>query len=152
MTQAFFHGPGQGRTFSVGVDRATAKVEAADTGDAFSLIEYVAAPNVPGPPLHIHRVVSETFVVLDGEVEFRAGNDRRKLTGGSTAFIPPGIPHTFAVAGTEPARWMGIFSPGRYIGLVEGIGNAFPSDGGPPDEAKIGEVFAAYDTEVVPEG
>ena len=145
-------GPGEGRSFAMGPDHITAKVEAADTGDAFSLVEYEAAPGVPGPPLHVHRVVHETFYVLDGEVEFRAGGEKKVLVRGAVAFVPPGIPHTFANVGTGPARWVGIFAPGRYMAILESLAEAFPSDGGPPDEAKLIAAFAANDVEVVPEG
>jgi len=146
-----FLGPGAGRKFTVGADEASVKVEAEATGDAFSVFEYTAAPGVPGPPLHIHHVVSETFFVLDGEVEFRAAGRTQRLTRGAIAFVPPEVPHTFANTGGEPARWVGIFSPGRYMALVEGIGKAFPAGGGPPDETMLAKLFAEYDTENVPE-
>ena len=152
MTQgAIFHGPGEGRSFSVGADSASAKVEPDATSDAFSLVEYSAAPGVPGPPLHVHRVVSETFYVLDGEVEFRAEGKSRKLVRGSVAFVPPGVVHTFSNVGDGVARWVGIFSPGRFVRIIEAIGEAFPAEGGPPDEAKLMSAFAEWDTEVVPE-
>jgi mannose-6-phosphate isomerase-like protein (cupin superfamily) len=143
--------PGEGRTFTVGFDRVWAKVEAAETGDAFSLIDYEAAPGVPGPPLHVHRVITETFYITAGEVEFRTGTDKSTLGRGAVAFVPPGTPHTFANVSGKPARWVGIFAPGRFIGLVEAIGAALPADGGPPDETAMTKAFADWDTEIVPE-
>ena len=65
--------------------------------------------------------------------------------------MPPGVVHTFTNTGVGVARWVGIFSPGRYMDLVEGIGKAFPSGGGPPNEKMIADLFAEYDTEAVPE-
>jgi quercetin dioxygenase-like cupin family protein len=150
MAGEAFLGPGDGRSFSVGADRALVKVEADATGDAFSLIEYEAAPGVPGPPPHVHRIVSETFYVLEGEVDFLAAGKKKKLVRGSVAFVLPGVPHTFANVGSTPARWVGIFSPGRYVDLVEGIGKLLPPDG-PPEEQKIVALGAEYDTEIVPE-
>jgi quercetin dioxygenase-like cupin family protein len=152
MTDAALLGPGDGRSFSVGFDRVTVRIEAAATQDAFSLVEYEAAPGIPGPPLHIHRVVQETFFILDGEVEFRAAGRKEVLTRGAVAFVPPGIPHTFANVGAGPARWVGIFAPGRYVAILEELGRAFPGGGGPPDEAKLMAAFAANDVEIVPEG
>jgi mannose-6-phosphate isomerase-like protein (cupin superfamily) len=150
-SSAMFLEPGEGRTFPVGADRATAKVEADATGDAFALAEYEAAPGVPGPPLHVHRIITETFYILDGEVEFRSGGKTQKLGRGSLAFVPPGVEHTFANNGGAVARWIGIFTPGRYIALIEEIGKAFPAGGGAPDEAVLMKAFADWDTEVVPE-
>jgi len=140
-----------GRTFSVGPDSVKALVEAADTNDAFSLVDYTAAPGVPGPPPHVHRETSETFYVLAGEVTFRAGDREQVLRAGEIAFVPPGIVHTFANAGSEPARWVGIFSPGHAMAMVEDIGKAFPEGGGPPDEAKMMAVVDDHDLEIVPE-
>lgn len=151
MTAGKFLGPGEGRGFSVGADRATAKIEAVETGDAFSLAEYEAASDVPGPPLHVHRVITEVFYILEGEVEFRADGETKTLGPGAVAFVPPGTPHTFANVSGKPAKWVGIFSPGRFIGVIEAIGGAFPPEGGPPDEAKIMQAFADWDTEIVPE-
>jgi mannose-6-phosphate isomerase-like protein (cupin superfamily) len=150
MTGKFLE-PGEGRAFTVGADRAWAKVEAAETGDAFALAEYEAAPGMPGPPLHVHRVITETFYILEGMVEFRAAGETKTLGAGAIAFVPPGTPHTFANISGKPARWVGIFAPGRYIGLIEAIGAAFPQGGGPPDEAAMGIAFEEWDTEIVPE-
>ena len=141
-----------GRDFSVGPDQVTALVEAADTNDAFSLIHYVAAPGVPGPPPHIHRETSETFYVLDGEVRFTAGGTTQTLHQGEIAFVPPGIVHTFVNAGSGPARWVGVFSPGHAMDMVEDIGKAFPPGGGPPDEAKMMAVVDNHDLEIVQDG
>jgi quercetin dioxygenase-like cupin family protein len=151
MTGPVFLSDGEGRTFTVGPDKASVKVEAEGTGDAFSLVEYVAAPGVPGPPPHTHRVVSETFYILEGEVEFLAGDTVRTLARGAVAFVPPGVTHTFSNKGPKFARWIGIFSPGRYMALVEEVGKAFPAGGGPPDEAMLLKAFAEYDTEIVAE-
>ena len=150
-TGPIFLRPGGGRTFTVGADAATVKVEAEATGDAFCLVEYAAAAGIPGPPLHVHRLVSETFLVVDGEVTFRTGGDTRKLGAGELAFVPPGVAHTFSNDGGKVAKWVGIFSPGRYVALVEGIGKLLPPGGGPPDEAAMMKLFSDWDTEVVPE-
>ena len=44
---------GQGRTVAVGPDRMT--VKGASDSDAFTVVEYAAAPGVPGPPPHVHH-------------------------------------------------------------------------------------------------
>src|SRR5947208_15755674 len=127
--EAIFLGPAEGREFTVGADVVSAKVEQAATGDAFALIEYTAAPGVPGPPLHVHRATSETFFLLGGKVEFGAGGETRRLVSGAVAFVPPGVPHTFVNASNGVAKWVGIFSPGHAMALVEAIGEALPPGG-----------------------
>ena len=56
--------------------------------------------------------------------------------------------HTFANPGSGPARWIGIFAPGRYELLVEELGAILPPDA-PPDEAAVAALFAKWDTEIV---
>jgi hypothetical protein len=46
------------------------------------------------------------------------------------------------------ARWVGIFAPGRYQGLVAELGSILPPEG-PPDPAKLAVVFSKWDTELV---
>jgi mannose-6-phosphate isomerase-like protein (cupin superfamily) len=142
-------GPGEGRAFNVGPDRVTVKADADRTSDALSMIEYEAAPGVPGPPPHVHRVVHEVWYILEGAVEFYSGDRTLRAGPGSFLHVPPGVPHTFANVGDGPARWIGIFSPGRFSRLLEEIAKAFPAEPGPPDEAQILRAFADYDTEIV---
>lgn len=136
--------PGQGRTIPVGADRMVHK--ATSETDAFSVVEYLGQP-VAGPPLHVHRANEELFFILEGEVDFTVGGSTTRLGAGGVAFVPRGATHTFAVAGGRPARWVGIFAPGRYMTLVEELGQLLA--GGPPDPAAVAALFAHYDTEIV---
>ena len=87
--------------------------------------------------------------MLAGEVEFTIGDRTVRAGAGAALHVPPGTVHTFANVGDVPAKWIGIFSPGRFVALIEEIGKAFPPGDGPPDEAKLMAAFSAYDTEVV---
>lgn len=141
--------PGEGRPFSVGADRILVKVEADRTGDALSMVEYESAPGVPGPPLHVHRVFHEIWYILEGEVEFRVEDRTVRAGVGTVLHVPPGAAHTFTNVGAGQARWIGIFSPGRYVRLVEEVGKAFSDTPGPPDEAKLLKAGADWDMEIV---
>lgn len=140
---------GAGRHFSIGADQVLVKVEGDETADALTVIEYECAPGMPGPPLHVHRVVHEIWYILEGDVEFRVEDRTARAGAGTVLHVSPGTPHTFTNVGSATARWVGIFSPGRYVRLIEEIGKAFPDGGGPPDEAKIAAAGAAWDMEVV---
>lgn len=135
--------PGIGRVIGVGSDRMIHK--ATSETDAFSLVEYFGAP-VSGPPLHVHRSNEELFFILEGEVDFTVDGATRRLGPGACAYVPRGAVHTFAVAGGRPARWVGIFAPGRYLALVEELGQLLAA--GAPDQAAIAALFARYDTEI----
>ena len=138
---------GEGHKFQIGGDEITLKAARINAADAFSLIEYVGAPQ-PGPPPHVHRAFDELWYILEGEVDMTVGGRVLRAQAGSVYVVPRGTAHTFQVVGPSRARWIGIFSPGRYVELLEELGKIVPRDG-PPDPAQIAKLFAKYDTEIV---
>jgi len=138
--------PGQGTEHRIGPDRFVTKGAASDRSEAFSVIEYEARPGVPGPPPHVHRTWEEAWYILEGKVAFVADGVTAEAGPGAYLLVPRGVPHTFEVRGRRLARWVGIFSPGRFVGLVEELGAILPLSG-PPDGKSIQRVFAKYDTE-----
>lgn len=137
-------GPGEGRSFTVGADRVVHK--ASSELDRFTVVEYLGAP-VEGPPLHVHRSTEELFFILEGEVDFTVEGVTERMGVGGVAFVPRGKAHTFAVAGGRPARWVGIFSPGSHMALVEELGALIAS--GKADPTAVAALFARYDTDLV---
>lgn len=138
---------GEGRSFSIGADRISV-MGVSDT-DAFSVVDYIAAPGVPGPPPHVHHANEEGFFILEGEVEFLLGDTTTVLGPGSFVHVPIGAVHTFTNVGSGPARWVGIFAPGRYLQMVEELGAVIPADG-PPDLAAVVAVLARWQTDPAP--
>jgi mannose-6-phosphate isomerase-like protein (cupin superfamily) len=139
-------GSGDGAKFKVGPDTMTAKVMSPD--DHFSLIEYESIPGVPGPPLHVHHGNEEVFFILDGEIDFSLEGTTTRVGRGACVHVPKGKAHAFVNAGMTNARWVGIFTPGRFQGLVAELGSILPPDG-PPDPATLAVVFSKWDTELV---
>ncbi len=137
--------PGEGRMFSIGGDRVTVKGVADVHGVGFALIDYRAAPGIPGPPLHVHDAIDEGWYLLEGQLDVQVGDERRRVSAGSFLLVPHGVPHTFANGGDGWARWIGVLSPGSALGMLEGLGSLIPEDG-PPDEQAIGELFTRYGT------
>lgn len=140
--------PGGGSAHRIGADQFRLKGEAADRGEAFSVIEYQGAPHIPGPPPHVHRSFEEAWYVLEGEVEFTSRKDVLRAAPGTYLYVPRGVPHTFRVLGATPARWVGIFAPGRYVALLEELGALLPA-AGPPDPQALAALFGRYDTDLV---
>jgi mannose-6-phosphate isomerase-like protein (cupin superfamily) len=142
-------GPGEGRTFQLGLDPVTVKF-GGSTGTPIALIESVVSPGLPGPPPHIHRDGLEEFwFVLEGELEFLVGESTRRAPAGSFAHVPAGVVHTFGNPGGEPAKFIGIFSSVRGLSMLEEFATAFPTGGGPPNVDRMTEVFRMFDVEVV---
>lgn len=62
-------------------------------------------------PEHVHPHEQAGFV-MEGEVEFTVGGEKRLLRAGDYYIIPGGVPHGVRVL-SRPARCMDIFSPPR---------------------------------------
>jgi mannose-6-phosphate isomerase-like protein (cupin superfamily) len=58
-------------------------------------------------PLHSHSREAEIWYVLEGEIEFVIGDERRILQAGAFAYVPRNVPHSFRVR-SETARWFGL--------------------------------------------
>lgn len=66
-----------------------------------------------GAPLHVHRDVDEIFILLEGTLDFRLGDERRPVEANHTIAIPAGIPHAFVAVGASPVR-MFTFMPRNH--------------------------------------
>jgi mannose-6-phosphate isomerase-like protein (cupin superfamily) len=85
-----------------------------------------------GPPLHIHHAEDEILQILQGNVRVVCGDTDVTLGPGAFAYLPRGVPHTFWVQGSEPARMLAIFTPG-------GVEQMFTDSGVPSDTAQLPE-------------
>ena len=81
------------------------------TGGRLTVFENVIPPG-DGPPHHVHRVEDEAWVVLEGTLRFRLGEDVRDAPAGSFVFAPRGTAHSFVNVTEMPARVLVIFTPG----------------------------------------
>lgn len=83
------------------------------TDGALALVDTVVPPG-NGPPEHLHHDADESFYVLDGEFEVRAGGKSFVLGPGDYAFVPRGTPHIWKNRGTETARMIRVYTPGGH--------------------------------------
>jgi quercetin dioxygenase-like cupin family protein len=86
--------------------------------DEIAIVDVTSAPGggAPTPPLHVHERHVESFYVLAGELAFTAGGGELHATAGSWVQVPPNVPHTFAPAGSEPARYVNVHTPSSGFG------------------------------------
>lgn len=92
------------------------KLTGEDTGGQFSLAEVVGAKG-DMPPLHVHHIDDETFMVLEGEVSLHVGGQAFRGGPGSVLFAPRGVPHAYRVE-SETARMRVISSPPAFPEFV----------------------------------
>ena len=96
------------------------KISAEDTGGALTAIDSWLTP-AANPPMHIHHDADESFVVLEGEVEFFLGTESRVARAGDFVFGPRGVPHRFEVR-TPEARMLVIGTPGGGERFFQALG------------------------------
>jgi quercetin dioxygenase-like cupin family protein len=102
---------------------ATVKV-VPDGDGSMSVVEF-HAPRGFGPPLHRHESEDELFIILDGEIEVRSGDDAAIAAAGAYVYLPRRIPHTFQVH-SATARIATITAAGptvpRFDAMVAALG------------------------------
>lgn len=96
------------------------KVSSVESGGGMSLFVTDDPPRL-GPPLHVHRKEDETFFVIEGDYRVRVGDDVTTLEKGQSAFLPCGIPHTYANAGTTHGKLLVITTPGGFENFFRDI-------------------------------
>ena len=155
----------EGRHFHFLGHLATVKVAGAES--SLSTVEFMA-PHGFGPPLHRHDLEDELFIVLEGELVYRSGDQEFSGGPGSIAHLPRGVPHGFQVV-SDMARFVNVTAavegPPRFDAMVAqgaldevramvaalGDEAAVPSvpDPGPIDPNRVAEVCRAHGIEIL---
>jgi mannose-6-phosphate isomerase-like protein (cupin superfamily) len=118
--------------------------------EPYALLEWVAPPRAPAPPVHVHHRTDEGFYVLGGTFAFQLDGERIDAPKGSHVLVRRGHPHTFWNAGAEIASCLIVLSPAGFAEyfreLAEGLERA-----GPEGDALALRVrlSATHDIEVV---
>jgi quercetin dioxygenase-like cupin family protein len=115
-------------------------------------------PHRDGADLHVHRLHTDFFYVLEGELTVRLGPDDTPVTvqPGTLARVPPLVVHGFRNASDADMRFLNVHAPGQqFVEYLRAIRDRRrfeydqydpPADGGrSPDEAAIGEVLFAVE-------
>lgn len=98
-----------------------------------SLLEVTFEPGSGVQP-HFHKKHSDSFYVLDGELEFHVGDDVFHAAKGSYVLAPPGVVHFFRNVSDEPARMLNLHTPGGFAEYRRQLA-ALREQGIEPDEA-----------------
>lgn len=142
-----------GRTVRVMGDQVTYKAVAEETGGVYSLFECRVHPGNRMPP-HYQRYEDETFWVLEGELNFRLGDDRVLLGPGDYAFVPRGTVHGLANVGGVPGRFLLLVTPGglheKYLEEMGGARGVREAPASPAEVERVGMIAAKYGIEFLP--
>lgn len=85
-------------------------------------VALVTQPPGVATPLHRHTRESEAFYLLEGRMDYRAGENEYALYPGCFIYLPVGLPHAFRIRGDEPARFLAMVDPGGLLQLYDEVG------------------------------
>lgn len=102
---------GQGKDYDWSKDHIYVKTPLELTDGRVTVVEDTMKPGFH-LARHHHRVMTEVFYILEGEVEFRFDDETITARPGMTVNIPPGNWHE--VISTNGCKLLTIFSPGGF--------------------------------------
>jgi quercetin dioxygenase-like cupin family protein len=144
MAQAIAVGPGEGATVQGPVGGLLEfKVRGEQTDGRLTALENVIPPG-QGPPVHVHAAEDESWYLIEGDLEFRLGEETRVAPEGSFVFVPRGVPHAFRNPGERPARILVMFSPSGMERFFDGFA-ALEA----PDPEAFGQIGSEVGMDVV---
>jgi len=82
------------------------------TNGQVGLYRWDARPRTPGPSVHFHKTISESFFILSGTVRLFNGERWIDATAGDFLYVPEGGLHAFQNESSEPASMLLLFTPG----------------------------------------
>lgn len=113
--------PGCGRSYDCGPMRAVFKADGAETAARYSVSEWTVAPHSPGSGPHSHEENEELFLITEGALAVRVGDDWVDAVRGTFIRIPAGTIHDFENRTDQPATLFNVFIPGAFEHLMPDI-------------------------------
>jgi quercetin dioxygenase-like cupin family protein len=123
-------------------------ISSEQSGGAFSLVHGYEIQGLEPPP-HTHTKEDESFFLINGEIDFTAGDKVMNAKAGDWVFLPRNIEHSFKVR-SDKAQVLIHLSPGGFenyfIEMSEPAKEMVipPRPEGPPDVQRIIETAARY--------
>ena len=97
---------------------AQIRLSGLETGGRLGIVELLGAPG-DMPPLHVHRVEDEIFVILEGRLTVHQPGRAVDAPAGSLVHARRDVPHTYRVSDEGPARWLAVSAPAGFEQFVE---------------------------------
>ncbi|MBD2451951.1 cupin domain-containing protein [Nostoc sp. FACHB-152] len=147
--------PGQGNSHWFAEDLYTFKAVGEDTGKAYTLCEVVVAPQGGGAPPHRHSQDSESFYILEGELEFYIDGEKIIATPGMFIYSPQGQIHQFTNKTYLPVKMLVWLTPSGFENFIADVGKPINQviSGSPLTRADLENILATapkYGIEILP--
>ncbi|MDB5299292.1 MAG: cupin protein [Phycisphaerales bacterium] len=140
--------PGQGLTLSLLGVTITVKASAGSTKGVLTLTEYSAPPRFAGAQPHFHKVMTETFYILEGTLTFTLDGRKVEASAGAYVIVPPMAIHGFSNPTDAPVKFLVTFNPGGMEDYFAELVELARSEGKWPlsDMGKVVALARRYDT------
>ncbi len=99
-----------------------------------------AHPGRPIAGLHLHRSGDEAWIVLEGRLGFRVGDEEREVAAGESILVSRGTPHSYWNPLPEPARYLLVMTP-QIHRLIEAVHAG--------DRSDFAAIFEEHDSELL---
>jgi quercetin dioxygenase-like cupin family protein len=86
-------------------------------------------PHRDGADLHVHRLHTDLFYVLDGQLELRLGVEDERITvpAGALVLVPPLVVHGFRNGTDADVSYLNLHAPGqRFAGYLRALRDGQP--------------------------
>ncbi len=131
---------GQGENYNYSQDHCFIKVSSRDTNGELCMVEDTLKPGFH-LGRHHHKIMTEVFYILEGEVEFIFDDGKVLSKPGDTITVPPGIWHEAKCP--EGGKMLTIFKNGQFDLYLEKLSQL--SDEDFADASKMEEINAQFD-------
>jgi quercetin dioxygenase-like cupin family protein len=121
------------------------KVSGSDTNGQFAIFEQTSLSQGKGTPLHIHHSQDEVFYVLEGEYQFKVGDDNYHLKAGDSIFLPMKVPHAWTQV-SEKGKMTVTLQP---AGKLESFFVTIAALDHEPSQEELAKIFSDNEMQVV---
>ncbi|WP_189362208.1 cupin domain-containing protein [Algibacter mikhailovii] len=104
------------------------KVTSYDTSGDYDMMMAETPPQVQGPPPHLHNSFKESFLIIEGEMEFFINGEVIHVKAGESVDIPPKTLHTFGNKTDTTCKWVNIHSPKGFRAFFDTLGIPFENE------------------------
>jgi mannose-6-phosphate isomerase-like protein (cupin superfamily) len=116
---------GQGKNGKIGEGDIIFKFDKSQTDGHLGITESMLPVGVLGAPPHLHHGFDEICRVTQGTLTILVGDEVFKVSQGDWHLRPRGIVHSFWNTGSEPAKFIEIYSPGGHEAYMNELSDQF---------------------------